>query len=377
MSNKKESKLSFVLDNMKFPVIAIVLSFIIGTFFILWTGNNPLVAYGALFGGSLGDIPKIGQTLLKTTPLIFTGLSVAFAFRTGLFNIGAEGQYVMGALFSVIAAYVFRGMPGFLLVPAILISGAIGGAIWAFIPGVLKAKMGIHEVIVTIMLNYTALFVSNFFIRTIMNPKTLMGTEQKAYSVLIPEHGRLTQLTEIFPPFDYSSVNTGIFVAILVAIGVWFILFKTTLGYELRSVGHNPTASEYGGISITKNIILSMVIAGALAGLAGSTIVAGLTYKIDMASASAGYGFTGISVALVGKNHPIGVLASALLFGIMSNGSRSMQIAGIPKEVVGIIQGIIIIFIAGEAILKVLPAWQERRKKKKELKKEVHTKEAE
>ncbi|MCT4633200.1 MAG: ABC transporter permease [Firmicutes bacterium] len=377
MSNKKESKLSFVLDNMKFPVIAIVLSFIIGTFFILWTGNNPLIAYGALFGGSLGDIPKIGQTLLKTTPLIFTGLSVAFAFRTGLFNIGAEGQYVMGALFSVIAGYVFRGMPGFILVPAILISGALGGAIWAFIPGVLKAKMGIHEVIVTIMLNYTALFVSNFFIRTIMNPKTLMGTEQKAYSVLIPEHGRLTQLTEIFPPFDYSSVNTGIFVAILVAIGVWFILFKTTMGYELRSVGHNPTASEYGGISITKNIILSMVIAGALAGLAGSTIVAGLTYKIDMASASAGYGFTGISVALVGKNHPIGVLASALLFGIMSNGSRSMQIAGIPKEVVGIIQGIIIIFIAGEAILKVLPAWQERRKKKKELKKEIDTKEAE
>lgn len=377
MSNKKESKLSFVLDNMKFPAIAIVLSFIIGTFFILWTKNNPLVAYGALFGGSLGDIPKIGQTLLKTTPLIFTGLSVAFAFRTGLFNIGAEGQYVMGALFSVLAGYVFRGMPGFILVPAILISGALGGAIWAFIPGVLKAKMGIHEVIVTIMLNYTALFVSNFFIRAVINPKILMGTEQKAYSVLLPEHGRLTQLSDIFPPFDYSSVNTGIFVAILVAIAIWFILFKTTTGYELRSVGHNPTASEYGGISITKNIILSMVIAGALAGLAGSTIVAGLTYKIDMASHSAGYGFTGISVALVGKNHPIGVLASALLFGIMSNGARSMQIAGIPKEVVGIIQGVIIIFIAGEQILKVLPAWKERRKKKKLIKKEVHTKEAE
>ena len=355
MDIKKESKLQLLLDGIKFPLMAILLSFLVGSLFIIWTGNNPLVAYGALFGGSLGSVSRFGETLLKTTPLIFTGLSIAFAFRTGLFNIGAEGQYVMGALFTVTAAWIFKGLPGFLLVPAILIAGALGGALWAMIPGVLKAKLGIHEVIVTIMLNYTGLFIANFFIRTALNPSTLLGTEQKAYSVLVSEHGRLTQLTDIFPVFGTSSVNTGIIIAVVIAIITWYVLFKTTLGYEIRSVGNNPYAAEYGGINISKNMILAFAISGMMAGLAGATVVAGLTYKMDQSSHSPGYGFTGIAVALVGKNHPIGVIFSALLFGILSNGARKMQIAGIPKEVVDIIQGLIIIFIAAEAILKYMP----------------------
>ncbi len=355
MDNTKESKLQLFIDSVRFPLMAIILSFLVGSLFIIWTGNNPLVAYGALFGGSLGSMSRFGETLLKTTPLVFTGLSIAFAFRTGLFNIGAEGQYVMGALFTVTAAWIFRGLPGFLLVPAIILSGALGGAFWAMIPGILKAKLGIHEVIVTIMLNYTSLFVANFFIRTSLNPSRLMGTEQKAYSVLVPEHGRLTQLTDIIPAFGTSSVNTGILIAIVIAVLTWYVLFKTTLGYEIRSVGNNPYAAEYGGINISKNMILAFAISGMMAGLAGATVVAGLTYKVDQASHSAGYGFTGIAVALVGKNHPLGVLASALLFGILSNGARKMQIAGIPKEIVDIIQGLIIIFIAAEAILKYWP----------------------
>lgn len=357
----KESKLKLLLDNVKFPLLAIFLSFIIGSIFILAAGKSPFVAYGALFSGSLFGLPRIGETLLKTTPLIFTGLSISFAFRAGLFNIGAEGQVVMGSLFAIIAGYIFRDLPGILLVSMIMIFGALGGAIWAAIPGVLKAKIGVHEVIVTIMLNYMALFVSNYFIRTSLNPSRLMGTEQKAYSVLIPEHGRLLQLTEIIPAFEYSSVHTGLILAIVSAFVIYFLLFKTTLGYELRSVGNNPYAAEYGGISISKNIVLSMVISGALSGLAGATTVAGLTFKIDQASSSAGYGFTGIAVALVGKNHPLGVLVSALLFGLLANGARKMQLAGIPSEIVGIIQGIIIIFIAGEAILKYLPSFGKKK----------------
>lgn len=366
MTKSNESKLKLLLDNIKFPLIAILLSFLVGSIFIIWTGNNPLVAYGALFGGSLGSVSRIGETLLKTTPLIFTGLSIAFAFRTGLFNIGAEGQYVMGTLFTVTAAWIFRDLPGFLLVPTILISGALGGGLWAMIPGVLKAKLGIHEVIVTIMLNYTGLFIANFFIRTSLNPSRLLGTEQKAYSVLVSEHGRLTQLTDIFPVFGTSSVNTGIIIAVVVAIVTWYVLFKTTLGYEIRSVGNNPYAAEYGGISVSRNMILAFAISGMMAGLAGATVVAGLTYKIDQSSHSPGYGFTGIAVALVGKNHPIGVLASALLFGILSNGARKMQIAGIPKEIVDIIQGLIIIFIAAEAILKYMPDIKEKLTGKKD-----------
>lgn len=358
----KENKFKLFADSIKFPLLAIFLSFIIGSIFIIAAGKSPLVAYGALFQGSLFGLPRIGETLLKTTPLIFTGLSISFAFRAGLFNIGAEGQVVIGALFAVIAGYVFRDLPGILLVPAIIVSGAIGGALWAAIPGILKAKIGVHEVIVTIMLNYVSIHVSNYFIRTILNPSRLQGTEQKAYSVMLPDHGRLTQLTDWIPAFDYSSIHTGLLVAIACAFIIYFLLFKTTLGYELRSVGNNPFAAEYGGISISKNIVLSMVISGALAGLAGATTVAGLTFKIDQTSHSAGYGFTGIAVALVGKNHPLGVLASALLFGILANGATKMQIAGIPSEIVGIIQGIIIIFIAGEAILKYLPSIKKNKK---------------
>lgn len=350
MQSQRESKLKIAIDSVKFPLFAILFSFVIGALFIIWTGNNPIMAYAELFAGSIGNISRFGETLLKTTPLIFTGLAVGFGYRCGLFNIGVEGQYILGTVFAVSAGWVFQDLPGFILPFVVLIAGAMGGAMWAFIPGILKAKRGVNEVIVSIMLNYTALYIANYFVRQILNPSILQGTEKKAYSVMIPEHGRLTMLTEIFPAFGYSSVNTGIILAVIVAIVIWFVLFKTTLGYEVRSVGFNPYASEYGGISISKNITLAMVISGALAGLAGAVMIAGLTYKIDMSSGMPGYGFDGIAVALVGKNHPIGILASALLFGILKNGERKMQIAGIPKEVVGIIQAIIIIFIAAEAI---------------------------
>lgn len=367
MSAPKVKKPNVIIENVKFPLLAILLSFFIGSFFIIWVGSNPIEAYGELIGGSLSSMSHIGETLLKTTPLIFTGLSVAFAFRAGLFNIGSEGQYVVGSITTVAAAYMFRDLPGFILIPLILIAGALGGAMWAFIPGILKAKRGIHEVIVTIMLNYVGLFLSNYFVRTILNPKTLLGSEQKAHSIIIPEQAKLAQLSDLMPVFGSSSAHTGIFIAIACAILIWFILFKTTMGYEIRSVGSNPYGAEYGGISISKNIILSMMISGALSGLAGATMIAGLSYKVDQASVSPGYGFTGIAVALVGKNHPIGVLAAALLFGILANGERKMQMSGIPKDVVGIIQSIIIIFIAGETFLRYLPELKKKFGKNKEV----------
>jgi simple sugar transport system permease protein len=370
MENIKKGFKHF-LNSVKFPLIAIVLSFLIGSIFIVLTGNSPLTAYKALFVGSLAS-NKIGETLLMTIPLIFTGLSVAFAFRCGLFNIGAEGQYVLGAIFAVATGWYLQGLPGFILIPLIIFSGAVGGALWGAIPGVLKARLGVHEVIVTIMLNYISIPLSNFITINILNPEKLQGTIKKAHTVLLPEHARLTKLATIFPGLGHSSLHGGIFIAIAVAVLIWFVLFKTTLGYEIRSVGNNPYAAEYGGISVSKNIILAMVISGALAGLAGSLIVVGLTYKVDQMAGSAGYGFTGIAVALVGKNHPLGVLVSSFLFGTLANGARKMQIVGIPQEVVGIIQSIIIIFIAGEEFLKKIPGFNGKIKKTgSKIKKEV------
>lgn len=366
-STNIKGKFKHGMESIKFPLITIFLSFIIGAIFIIWTGNNPFVAYGALLSGSLGSISKFGETLLKTTPLIFTGLAVAFAFRSGLFNIGAEGQYVIGAITTISAAYIFRDLEWFIAIPLILIFGALGGGLWASIAGYLKAKIGVHEVIITIMLNHISLQVSNYIVRAVLNPSIINGTEQKAHTIMLYDSFKLTKLKEWFSVFGYSSVNTGLFLALICAIVAYFILFKTTLGYEIRSVGNNPYAAEYGGISVSKNLILSMFISGAFAGLAGAVQVTGLVYKVDQTSASAGYGFTGIAVALVGKNHPIGVIASALLFGILNNGANKMQMEGIPKEVVGIIQGVIIIFLAGEQILKYISKNKEKRNNNKEV----------
>ncbi|HKL10985.1 MAG TPA: ABC transporter permease [Clostridia bacterium] len=346
--------LKWLWDNLKLPLIAIVLGFVIGAVFIIIAGSNPIVAYTALFKGSMGGLSKIGETLYKTTPLIFTGLAVAFAFRTGLFNIGAEGQYIVGSITAIAIGWYFQNLPGIILLPLILIFGALAGGIWASIAGFLKARFGVHEVITTIMLNYTALIGTNYIIRTVLNPQVLQGTTKMAFSVSIPEKARLSKLSEFIPQFGYSSAHTGIFIGIICALAIYFILFKTTLGYEIRSVGFNPEAAEYGGISKKKNIVLAMFISGLLAGLAGAVQVTGLIYKVNMSAGMSGYGFDGIAVALVGGNHPIGVLASALLFGVLSNGARKMQLAGIPKEVIGIIQGVIIIFIAGKLIVQLI-----------------------
>ena len=364
MSN--ENRLNKFIQEIKFPLISILLSFIIGGVFIIAIGKNPIVAYGALIDGSFGGLREFTDAIGRSVPYIFTSLAVAFAFRTGLFNIGAEGQYVMGTLGTIAAAYMFRGLPGFLLVPLVLIAGGLSGALWAFIPGILKAKRGVHEVIVTIMLNYTAIYLTNYFVRYHLSPKIIFGEGASDRSISLIEKARLTEITDVMPGLGSSALHTGIFVAILCSVIAYIILFKTTLGYELRSVGNNPYASEYGGISISKNIVLSMTISGVFAGLAGATVVAGNTYQISAEASSPGYGFSGIAVALVGKNHPIGVVAAAFLFGILDNGALSMQMEGVPREVVGIIQGIIIVFIAGEQAVKFISRWMNKDKKVKE-----------
>ena len=264
-----KDKLRYVWSMTRLPIIAIAFGFIVGAICIAVTGNNPLVAYMALFKGSLGSIPSIGETMYKVTPILFTGLAAAISFRCGLFNIGAEGQYVVATVTAVAVAWFGQGLPRLILLPLILIAGFFAGGAWGGFAGLLKAKRGINEVISTIMLNWIALYIANYIVRLPLSPNVLAGLPPAGHSVIIPDAAKLTKLKEIFSAFGYSSAHTGIFIALAAAVVMWYVLFKTTIGYEIRTVGLNASAAEYGGISKAKNTVLAMFLSGGLAGLGG------------------------------------------------------------------------------------------------------------
>lgn len=359
--NDLKSSLKNTMKEILYPLAAIVISFIAGAILVYAFGKSPITAYKALFFGALGDWNKIGETLVTTTTLILTGLSVAFAFRCGLFNIGAEGQFIMGGVAALWAGWALSGLPPILHVTVTLLAGALAGGIWAGIVGWLKAKVGSHEVINSIMMNYIAMNLSNYLIMTVFNEP------DKAFSYEIAPTAKLWRFAESFVQFKYSRLHTGIIIALIVALIAYYILNKTIRGYEIRAVGFNPSASEYGGINVNRNIILAMVISGLFSGLAGGIQTAGVQYRVNNLFGFTGYGFDGISVALVGNNHPIGVILSGVLFGALQKGGPMMQIEGIPKEVVGIIQGIIILFVASNFVRVMVRKYKEN----KEIKAQV------
>lgn len=360
-SGMKEYKeaLMKTLREVAYPVIAILISFVAGGILVYSFGKNPIVAYTALIKGSLGDWNKIGETLVTVTPLILTGLSIAFGFRCGLFNIGVEGQFIMGSIAAVWAGWAFTGLPGILHVMVTLLVGSLAGGLWASVIGFLKAKVGSHEVINGIMMNYIAMYMSNFIAMTYLN------VPEKAYSVAIADTAKLWRFSQAFEQFNHSRLNIGIIFSLVVAVAAYYILNKTVRGYEIRAVGFNLYAAEYGGISVKKNIILAMIISGVFAGFAGAIMTTGVQYRVNNLFGFTGYGLDGIAVSLVGNNHPIGVILSAFLFGILQKGGPLMQIQGIPKEVVGIIQGIIILFVAANFVKVII----ENMRRTKELKK--------
>lgn len=351
------------LKEILYPLTAIVVSFLAGAILVYAFGNSPKVAYKALFLGALGDLNKFGETLVTTTTLILTGLSVAFAYKCGLFNIGAEGQFIMGSVAAVWIGWALEGLPPSIHVLLTLLAGALAGGIWAGIVGWLKAKVGSHEVINSIMMNYIALNLSNYLIMTVLNEPG------KAFSFEIAPTAKLWRFSQSFEQFKYSRLHIGIIIAIFVALAAYYLLNKTVTGYEIRSVGFNPDASEYGGINVKRNIVLAMLISGLFSGLAGAIHTAGVQYRVNNLFGLTGYGFDGISVALVGNNNPIGVILSALLFGVLQKGGPMMQIEGIPKEVVGIIQGIILLFVASNFVRVMVQRYKENKEIRAQLKK--------
>ena len=339
------------------PLIAVILALLVGAIVIILIGENPIHVYKLLFGYAIGNRDGWGNVLYRATPLIFTGLAVAFAFRCGLFNIGGEGQMYIGSFLATWVGFTFTNLPAFILLPLSILTAAAGGALWAAIPGILKAKTGVHEVITTIMLNWIAASLTFFLVLKFKAPPTeamiAAGVKQMIpHTSEIAEAARLPRLYPIFQFFNidfpaYNQVNVSFFIAIGVAMLAYYILWKTNLGYEIRAVGYSPLAAEYGGISVAKNIILAMMISGAFAGLVGTNEVMAFKFRWRQ-ELFTGLGFNGIAVALLGKNHPLGVVLAAILFGILNYGGAIVNIfteGRIPRELIMVLQAVIVIFV--------------------------------
>jgi len=334
---KLESGLRKVLTQ----VVAIIFAFIAGAVALYATGYSPLDAYSAMLRGAFGDIFGIGQTFTQATPIAFTALAFLFAFKGGLFNIGAEGQFLMGAFASALIGISFNGLPSFIHIPLALLVGALAGGLWGFIPAILKARLGAHEVITTMMLSYVALYVTGYMVNyPFKAPGWVAQTVPIAQSARLP---RILQPTQL---------SASIYVAVILVVLTYYILQKTTFGYEIRATGLNPTAAENAGINIQRGMILAMVVSGAIAGLGGSGEIMGV-HRRFIEGFSPGYGWDGLAVALVGGLHPVGALLAAVLFGAFRSGGMIMTRAtGVPLDIVFLLQALVILFVSAPMLIR-------------------------
>ncbi|RKP54296.1 ABC transporter permease [Cohnella endophytica] len=342
------------------PFIAIVLGLIVGAIIMLIGGYDPILAYRSLLNKVFGNPYDFGETLTAITPLVFTGLSVAFAFRTGLFNIGAEGQYIMGMTGATFVG-VNLHMPWYLHAPFAIIVGTLIGGIWGMIAGYLKAARGVNEVITTIMLNWIALHLANYTV----NHFLLEPGKGRSYMIDPSAQVTIGWLSRLL---DDARVHWGMFFALLCVVFFYVYLFRTKQGYELRVVGSNSDAAQYAGINVNKSIVKAMFISGAFAGMAGVFQVLGVFMNQAIAASPTGHGFDGIAVALLGGNNPVGVLFGAVLFGTLSYGAAGMSFgADVPPEIIRIVIGSVIFFVAAPGIIRWLMKRLSAKKRKGEV----------
>ncbi|HEU5175091.1 MAG TPA: ABC transporter permease [Gemmatimonadaceae bacterium] len=320
------------------PLVAVLLAVVVGDFLILTFGQSPADVYRLLLEGTWGNWYGLGQVLYKATTLTFTGLAVAYAMRAGLFNIGAEGQLAAGGFAAALVGLVLpAGLPWIAVLPVYLVAAALGGGIVGYVPGILKARFGAHEVITTIMLNYVVLALLAYIVSAHLHvPETLHTEDIRS--------GLLPRLADASAVFRGSAANATILLAIVASLAVWWTLFRTRRGYELRAAGLQPEAAEYGGVHVGRVWWHAMLVSGAIAGLGGLNYVVGYKGYYEEGFA-AGSGFLGIAVALVGRNHPGGVVVAALLFATLSQGGLAVN-ALVPKQMVEVLQAVVIIAIA-------------------------------
>ena len=409
---------------MKMPLLAILLAFVAGAL-VVWITSGSIVtvgkAYYGLLRGAFFKQRGFTETLVATIPYVLLSLAVSVGFKTGLFNIGVEGQFTIGSICAAWAGAVFSGLPAIIHLPLTLLAGALGGAIWAAVPGYLKARTGAHEVISTMMMNYIAFRFTEYLISFPLRDRNSTGVQTIRVSpqaelwtaAAVPERlqdplnaffaallvmlvtmfvvrlllragflnltiktkkqqrvayiasglvlgfftfAALPVLSRLWWPFQdqYDRLHTGLLLAMLAVILVWWMMSKTTLGFELRMVGANPNAAQYAGVNITRSIIIAMVISGALAGLAGTVEVLGVSIcRCLPLFFSSGYGWDSIGISLLAKNNPFGIFAASLLFGAMRNGADLMELtSGVSKYIISLIQALVLLFVAAPSIVR-------------------------
>jgi len=332
------------------PALNLLLAFIVSGIVVLIIGQNPIDALRIMIGGAFGYGEGFGYTLHFATNFVFTGLAVAIAAHAGLFNIGAEGQAYVAGIGAILAALLLDQTHWLLVLPVAVIAAAACGGVWAFVPGYLQAKRGSHVVITTIMFNFIASALMVYLLNRVLKPVGQMEPS----SASVTNAGKIPQLREFLSFFGYAPVNVTIIFAILALIGTYILIWHTKLGFAMRTMGKNPTASRYAGISNSKLIMITMTISGALAGLVAVNEVLGVQNRLVLDFPS-GYGFVGIAVALMGRNHPVGIALAALLFGALYQGGLELQfyMPAITREMIVVIQALVILFTgAMEGLLR-------------------------
>ena len=354
------------------PILSVLFAMLMASVALIMIGKNPFAVYGTMFAYSFGRLDSVAYILSKATPLIFSGIAVAVAFRVNLFNIGVEGQYAVGAFFASWVGASFHGLPPYIHLPLVILAGAFGGALWALVPIWLRVKRGVHEVISTIMLNHTSYLLLHYLMAGPLKDKALvgLGTVGSASGVRmapILDSARVPRLHGLFEAIGinipaYVSLNWFLVIGIVLAFGMYLLIWKTPFGMQLRAVGHNPKAAEAAGLRSNAVLVRAFLISGAVAGLVGLSDLLGYFGYLDV-DFPKGYGFTGIAVALVGKNGALGIILAALLFGFLSRGGMGIQVLErVPMETYFILQGLIIlcIVIGSEMVRRFVRAQQKK-----------------
>lgn len=340
------------------PVFATLAALLVGAVMLLFLKVNPIQAYAALWDGAFGSSNAFAETLVKATPLLLVGLGICISFRGDVINIGGEGQMIVGAILATWVGLTFTGLPGWLVITLSLFAGFLGGAIWGGIPGILKAYFSVNEILSTVMMNAIAVQLMNFLLRGPM-----IDPSQAELASKIPQTARLLEIFRL-PRLIPTRLHLGALIAVVLAILVYVLLWRTTLGYRIRAVGQNPHASRYAGIKVQRYVVLALLLSGAFSGLAGATQVFGVNYRMITDGSSSGFtgsaGFNGIVAALFGQLHPIWSIPASILFGALLVGANKMQrVVQVPSALVIALNGLVVVFVVSSEI------WRRRRQRRR------------